>query len=64
MGKLKELARESLHSKKHEVFLPKEDAEKTDADKLKEDNQESKKKTESSDAMVVAAPESSSTVYT
>ena len=38
MGKLKELARESLHGKRHEVFLPKKYDEKTDAEKLKEAN--------------------------
>ena len=62
MGKLKELARESLHGKKHAVFLPRKDAEKTDAEKLKEVNQNLKNKQRVQNTMVVTAP--GSTVYT
>ena len=36
MGKLKHLARESIHGKKHEVFMPKDDSEKTDEEKAAE----------------------------
>ena len=38
MGKLKDLARQSIHGKKHDIFSPKEDNEKTDEEKLKEVN--------------------------
>ena len=33
MGKLKDLARESIHGKRHDVFSPKKDEEKTDEEK-------------------------------
>ena len=42
MGNLNELARESLHGKKHEVFMPKK-YEKTDAERLNEANRKVKK---------------------
>ena len=38
MGKLKDLARQSIHGKKHDIFSPKEDNEKTDEERLKEVN--------------------------
>ena len=34
MGKLKELASESIHGKVHQVFKPKKDEEKTDEERL------------------------------
>ena len=36
MGKFKDLARESIHGKKHKIFRPKEDYEKTDEEKAAE----------------------------
>ena len=36
MGKLKELASESIHGKVHQVFKPKKDEEKTDEERLNE----------------------------
>ena len=63
MGKLKELARESLHGKNTRFSYPNK-IEKTDAEKLKEANQKTKTKQEVQNTMVVAALGASSTVYT
>ena len=43
MGKLKDLAHESIHGVKHEVFKPKTEDEKTEKDKLNEMNKKYKK---------------------
>ena len=43
MGKLKDLARESIHGKKHEIFRPKEYHEKTDAEKAAEKEKRTKR---------------------
>ena len=67
MGKLKELASESIHGKQHKIFRPKNEEEKTDEDRLKEVNQKlanNQRGNRVSNTMIVTPAGATSTVYT
>ena len=67
MGKLKDLARESIQGKQHDVFSPKKDEEKTDEEKLKEMNRKLARNrggNRVTNTVIVTPQGASSTVYT
>lgn len=67
MGKLKELASESVHGKQHEVFKPKKREEKTDEERLREVNRKLANNGRGNrvhNTMVVTPAGATSTVYT
>ena len=67
MGRLKELASESIHGKVHAVFKPKREEEKTDEERLKDVNRKLAKNTMGNrvhNTMVVTPAGATSTVYT
>lgn len=67
MGRLKELASESIHGKGHAVFKPKREEEKTDEERLKDVNRKLAKNQKGNrvhNTMVVTPAGATSTVYT
>jgi hypothetical protein len=67
MGRLKELASESIHGKQHEIFRPKREEEKTDKERLKEMNRKLAKNQTGNrvnNTMIVTPTGATSTVYT
>ena len=63
MGKLKDLARESIHGKKHDIFSPKKPEEKTEEENLNRKlakNQEGRV----NNTVIVTPAGATSTVYT
>ena len=67
MGRLKELASESIHGKQHEVFKPKAENEKTDEERLKEVNRKlanNQRGNRVHNTMVVTPAGATSNVYT
>ena len=67
MGKLKELASESIHGKKHDVFKPKTDEQKTDEERLAQVNKQLKQNEKGGrtrNTMVITPRDSHTQVYT
>ena len=67
MGRLKELANESINGKIHQIFKPKKDEEKTEEEKLKEINRKLARNrgvNRVTNTMIVTPQGASSTVYT
>ena len=67
LGKLKELASESIHGKQHEIFRPKKEEEKTDEERLKELNRKlanNQRGNRVNNTMIVTPAGATSTVYT
>ena len=67
MGRLKELANESIDGKEHQIFKPKKDEEKTDEEKRKEINRKLARNrggNRVTNTMIVTPQGASSTVYT
>ena len=65
LGRLKELASESIHGVKHEVYKPKTADEKTDTEKLKEINRKlARKGGHVHNTMVITPEGATSTVFT
>ncbi len=67
MGRLKELASESIHGKQHEVFEPKKEDEKTDEEKSKAMNRKLAKNQRGNrvnNTMIVTPAGATSNVYT
>ena len=66
MGKLKDLARQSIHGKKHDIFSPKEDNGETDEEKLKEVNRKLARNQAGrvNNTLIVTPAGATSTVYT
>ena len=67
MGRLKELANESINGKIRQIFKPKKDEEKTDEEKLKEINRKLPRNrgvNRVTNTMIVTPQGASSTVYT
>lgn len=66
LGKLKELASQSIHGVKHDVFKPKEEHEKTDNERMAEVNRKlanNQRGNRVHNTMIVAPAGSSATVY-
>ena len=67
MGKLKELANESIHGKQHDVFSPKKYEEKTDEEQQKEINRKVARNrggNRVTNTLIVTPKGASSNVYT